>query len=83
MELVSEERRQQLERVYRQHLAALFDAATPRLCHAIQDDELRESLGMKQLDDILCDALHKYPGLRYADARQMQQRLSSLLCDLE
>jgi serine/threonine protein kinase len=83
MELVSGERRQQLERVYRQHLAALFDEATPRLCHVIQDQEVMDSRGMRHLDEILFGALHKYPSLRYGDARQMQQRLSSLVCDLE
>ncbi len=83
MELVSEERRQQLESGYQQHLAALFDAATPRLCHVIHDPQVMNSRGMAHLDDILSGALHKYPSLRYGDARQMQQRLSSLVCDLE
>ena len=83
MDRVREERRQQLERVYQQHLAALFDAPTPRLCHVMPDQVAMESWGIKQLDDILCDALHTYPSLRYGDAREMQQRLSSLVCDFE
>ena len=78
MDRVKEERRQQLERVYQEHLAALFDALTPRLCHVMPDRETMEAWGIKQLDDILCDALHAYPSLRYGDASEMQQRLSSL-----
>jgi serine/threonine protein kinase len=91
MDTVREERRQLYERVCLQHLTALFDTATPHLSDVIQDkDDLeRESSGknylddLMLLDDILCGALHTNPGLRYRDAGQMQQRLSSLLSDVE